>query len=254
MQMYIRREKYLKKIIGFTLAEVIIVMGVIGVVAAITIPNLVAEYQKTQYVSALKKAYAEINLVLKQMATDAGCPSDLTCTGFFSTLSNANVTIATAKLGKSMVTYMKVINDCGASLPATWTYGCFSTSINHNIDGSSSDNSTTDINSNYNFITTDGMTFSVYNFLNDCEDFVISQACGMLYVDINGFKPPNYMGRDVFKFFITNENGPHLYPYGGQKEASNGDWWKPSNYCSKNRPDGALCAGRIIENGWVMDY
>lgn len=33
---------------GFTLAEVLITLGIIGVVAAITIPNLIANHQKKQ--------------------------------------------------------------------------------------------------------------------------------------------------------------------------------------------------------------
>lgn len=35
---------YFKK--AFTLAEVLITLGIIGIVAAITIPNLIANYQK----------------------------------------------------------------------------------------------------------------------------------------------------------------------------------------------------------------
>lgn len=50
---------------GFTLAEVIITVGVIGVVAALTIPLLVANYQKMQTVVRLKKAYSEINQAIK---------------------------------------------------------------------------------------------------------------------------------------------------------------------------------------------
>ena len=43
--------------VGFTLAEVLITLGIIGVVAAMTIPNLIAKYQKEQTVVKLKKHY-----------------------------------------------------------------------------------------------------------------------------------------------------------------------------------------------------
>lgn len=49
---------------AFTLAEVLIVLVTIGIIAAITIPNLINNYQKTQYVTKLKKAYANFNRVL----------------------------------------------------------------------------------------------------------------------------------------------------------------------------------------------
>ena len=42
---------------GFTLAEVLITLGIIGVVSALTMPALVANYKKQEAVSKLKKSY-----------------------------------------------------------------------------------------------------------------------------------------------------------------------------------------------------
>ena len=42
---------------GFTLAEVLITLGIIGIVAAMTLPTLVNNYKKQIYVVGLKKAY-----------------------------------------------------------------------------------------------------------------------------------------------------------------------------------------------------
>ena len=75
---------------GFTLAEVLITLGIIGVVAALTIPTLINNYQKQEYVVGLKKAYAEFNQALAQFANDNGCPGDLKCTGFFETTSSSD--------------------------------------------------------------------------------------------------------------------------------------------------------------------
>ena len=41
---------------AFTLAEVLITLGIIGVVAAMTLPSLIANHQKQVYVTGLKKA------------------------------------------------------------------------------------------------------------------------------------------------------------------------------------------------------
>ena len=43
--------------LGFTLAEVLITLGIIGVVAALTLPNLIAKYQRTVTVNKVKKFY-----------------------------------------------------------------------------------------------------------------------------------------------------------------------------------------------------
>ena len=50
---------------GFTLAEVLITLGIIGAVAAITIPNLMTHFQQEQTVTKLKKAYSVINQAYK---------------------------------------------------------------------------------------------------------------------------------------------------------------------------------------------
>ena len=45
---------------AFTLAEVLITLGIIGVVAALTIPNIISDYQEKRTVATLKKAYSTI--------------------------------------------------------------------------------------------------------------------------------------------------------------------------------------------------
>ena len=44
--------------VAFTLAEVLITLGIIGVVAALTIPNIIDKYNEIQTVTKLKKAYS----------------------------------------------------------------------------------------------------------------------------------------------------------------------------------------------------
>ena len=51
---------------AFTLAEVLITLGIIGVVAAITIPTVVAKYQKEETVVKLKKTYSVVNHAILQ--------------------------------------------------------------------------------------------------------------------------------------------------------------------------------------------
>ena len=46
----------MSKRIAFTLAEVLITLGIIGVVAALTIPTLIQKYEKQVYITQLKKA------------------------------------------------------------------------------------------------------------------------------------------------------------------------------------------------------
>ena len=55
---------------SFTLAEVLITLGIIGVVAAMTLPSLIGNYKKRETVTILKKAYSEISQALKMAEVD----------------------------------------------------------------------------------------------------------------------------------------------------------------------------------------
>jgi len=55
---------------GFTLAEVLITLGIIGVVAAMTIPTLMMNYQKQVWESKLKKAYSVATNACERMLVE----------------------------------------------------------------------------------------------------------------------------------------------------------------------------------------
>lgn len=61
-----------KQKIGFTLAEVLITLGIIGVVAALTIPTLIANHRKTVVETRLAKIYSTMNQAVKMAEADYG--------------------------------------------------------------------------------------------------------------------------------------------------------------------------------------
>ena len=58
--------------VAFTLAEVLITIGIIGGVAAITIPTLIAKYQLKEGAVALKKAISVLNQAAAKTVVDFG--------------------------------------------------------------------------------------------------------------------------------------------------------------------------------------
>lgn len=50
---------------GFTLAEVLITLGIIGIVAALTIPGLITKCKEMQYRVTYKKVYSSLNQAMK---------------------------------------------------------------------------------------------------------------------------------------------------------------------------------------------
>ena len=58
------------KFFAFTLAEVLITLGIIGVVAALTIPTLISNHQKKVYVTQLKKSVNTLTNGFKLILAD----------------------------------------------------------------------------------------------------------------------------------------------------------------------------------------
>ena len=71
---------------GFTLAEVLITLGIIGVVAALTLPALIQNYQKQVYVNALKKSVSTLENGFKMALAEDGV-DELRHTELFKSLS-----------------------------------------------------------------------------------------------------------------------------------------------------------------------
>lgn len=240
--------------IAFTLAEVLVTLAIIGVVAAYTIPTLMRSYQKTQYITGLKKAYTIFNQVLKEVTIDYDCTNDLKCTGLFASTGG----VGAKAFGDEIVKYLKVSENCELSSDQN----CWADKTYLNYDGtpSTSDTNRNSKDTQYKFTTIDGMSFSIQHSGDpNCGTMLgwqnnLTQVCGWLYVDVNGLKGPNYMGRDVYKFYIANGKGAILYPYGGT-DGKPSQWWNDDvKRCVSDNKNGDYCAGRIMEESWEMNY
>lgn len=247
----------LLKVAAFTLAEVLIVLGIVGIIAEMTIPTLMSNVQNQAYLAMLKKAYTESNQVLSQMCTNANCIGDLKCTGLLGSGTTAKT------FGDEFTKYFKVAKNCGV-LSDTGIANCFPDTVYVSYDR-------TNANTGwdgwwYRFITADGMSFMIHNFGNDCADGGYSanvtnnltQVCGEALIDVNGLKGPNAAGRDIFQFYISNGKGPLFYPMGGVDDGTGWGHWKNAGgtpvTCYPGNPYGLTCAGRIIEESWQMNY
>lgn len=247
---------------AFTLAEVLITLGIIGVVAALTIPSLISNNTKVQYVTALKKAYSQTNQALAQMAVDNGTIGSI--------VDVVPAGASPEEAGDKFAEYFKIAKNCKANTGE----GCFPVFKNF-YDGSTA-GGTQDYDNGgayYKFITADGMSYAV-SYDGACttnagfdsiNNPLYNAQCGVLFIDVNGLKGPNVLGRDVFEFYITSRTGkaPVIYPFGGFYLGTGDDttggngWWNYNSvdYCGSNgNKYGAYCSGRVIEKGWKMDY
>lgn len=73
----------MRKSLGFTLAEVLITLAIIGVVAAMTIPSVIVNTNQQEFKTGLKKAVSVLNqAITMNMALENTSPSDLSSSTF----------------------------------------------------------------------------------------------------------------------------------------------------------------------------
>ncbi len=193
--------RFTRRKAAFTLAEVLITLGIIGVVAAMTLPLLISNYQHKVLETQFKKAYSELSQVILQIHTNTGI--ELIPNNF----SNKY------KLSDCLKEYYHIIEDCGRV--NVHTKGCIQLSPTEddvwNIDIYKSYSGKA-INFGYIddgvLITNNGTTLL---FEQGSQAATVGRF--LIGVDINGFKQkPNRFGHDVFVFEI--EPSGKLIPLG----------------------------------------
>lgn len=214
---------------AFSLAEVLITLGVIGVVAAMTIPTLIKDYQKTQIISKLKKAYT----VLIQATTLSKADN-----GDFDSWDwgdNSDPNSIKASFDKYWAPYLKVVKYCSSYTDCNYKYNHW-----HRLDNSSSV-TIVDLSYSTTVVLEDGTVLEVYYNGSTGEKYI--------YVDIDGGNGPAMHSKDVFMFEIDSSKGivPYCYTYGKTTIDSN---------CSSSG-QGQCCVTKIIKwDNWQIadDY
>ena len=228
---------------GFTLAEVLITLGVIGVVAALTLPNLLQNHQKKVFVTQLQRAVNLISNSATQLVSDENAPSldDTYLVAVNNDYKNAQ--------GKFMNKYFKVARDCGTDNRAA----CLG-EIYYSLDRTATTNLANVLNDSgwagpYYCVTVNtGATICMTTMSKDWE-----HNFSQVVLDVNGPAGPNTSGRDLFDFYLYSDgkiansydvNNPH-YEYQSSGER-----------CQdlKDIAYGGSCFQHLQANGWVMDY
>lgn len=205
---------------GFTLAEVLITLVIVGVVAAMTIPSLVNRTNKEELRTGLLKAQSVLSGVLERYYIENGIrisPSSLEGMGL------------ELKLKKAIMPYFSVAKDCGKDTCFNSSYNPYKTFNNEtnlgygNIDDGQ-------------FVLDDGMIVLLEN----------NYSSMFISVDVNGEKNPNRAGYDLFCFQINSDG--NLLPMGAEGTAL---YSATDEYCSKTSDDnknGLGCTAKALKD------
>lgn len=175
---------------AFTLAEVLITLGIIGIVAEMTIPTLMQDTQERVAVVKLLKFNATLQQAVELWKQDIGCTEDA-----YSCLVPQGLPDQVCSDFDQISKFMRISQNIGFGtadwLPAQTLnyYGDAQTGPAGGVSNLSS--------GTCKYMLQDGTSFTM-----DVDPIGFS-----IYVDVNGKKPPNRMGKDTFPFMVGYGTG-----------------------------------------------
>ena len=221
---------------AFTLAEVLITLGIIGIVAAMTLPTLIASYNKQECSVRLKKFYSTMSNAFNLATIDYGAMR------YWEFPTTQNDGPQMSKFAKTyLFPYLTGLRECGddsSGDSACFVYG--------------------------NKIFKQGLP-AVYIFSDgSCFGLNIggsNEGAGNIhiYYDYNCMKGPNEYGKDVFEFLIRwyKYYDQYTFKAGGYRVLNMTTREELLNDC-KNAQGNAKgeCAALIQYDGWEIkdDY
>lgn len=193
------------KLRAFTLSEVLLVLSVIGVVAALTIPTLIQKVSDDQYKAAWKKSFSAFSQATSLMLANNG-----------GDIENAFTTDDT--LRNEYTKHMTFVKTCDSASTAG---NCWSSAsaFKHLYGG------TAGISGSASGILSDGTLVRVGKAIGVNPSI---SAFNTIAVDVNGLKGPNTIGKDIFYIWVTNSGAK---PWGISGDLTAND---PATTCIEN--------------------
>lgn len=219
---------------GFTLAEVLVTLGIISVISAMTIPSISAKANNKAFAAKLSTTITTLETAFSNMMVDEGVAD------FFEIEEYKD------KISK----YIKITKledgDFGENYKEDFTKNNFGKTIDGEVGLTGSD------------YKSRGMPLLLKN------NALVQIADTKITIDVNGDLKPNVYGRDLFLFDISSEG--KLYAYGSRAlvdlNKDNPSWdraehWSTSSnklYACNDTKKALGCAGRLVENNFVVDF
>jgi len=169
---------------AFTLAEVLITLVIIGVVAALTIPTLITNYEKKVNAVKAKQAYALLTQAFRLSSVDNGSPSEWNVFP----LGESSYENTEAALNKYLLPYLRNPIFCGNGYTEETKKKCGAGSFSAGQD----------------YFLQNGSILSI-------TPMQILGGVFNMVIDVNGPQKPNKEGSDQFQFSLYGDN--QLSPY-----------------------------------------
>lgn len=221
-----------KKQKAFTLAEVLLTLVVIGIVASLTIPVLINNINQRSRIVALKEANRILSGAVQRIKTDNGG----TLAGLFS---------GSGDIQNAFGNYIGTLKKCQTGTGNCWsntTVGFDNGDITSSWHFSTYPSSTILNGMNISFLYTHGSSACTSTWIGSGTEVPAGGVCALIVVDINGNKSPNMLGADVFDFWLFRDR---IVPCGSYIDK----WSDPSIMCTAS-DQGRGCTAKYLKNDY----
>lgn len=181
-----------KRFWGFTIAEVLIVLGIIGIIAELTIPSLAQKFQDKVTVVSLKKEISVLQEALNLARAEEGPIQDWYKYSSEPDDAAARINFL-ASFNAVLSKYLKVTKNCGTGTGCLPAYKYLNGNPAPDYETSTSYSKMQLADGSILFFSTGIAEFGVPDY----------KACGVyIYLDTNGLKGPNRLGYDTFQTYV----------------------------------------------------
>ncbi len=211
---------YFNKNKGFTLAEILITLGVIGVVAAMTIPGLIQKNYEKRVISQLRETQSILSQAIRMAEEEYG-----TADGWCKTHDKECAEIIAGILKP----FIKLSQDCGV----IDLKGHCVINGNYKVKSGAKGLNYAIRNQVYKVVLLNGTAIWWRGPWGGGDSINGNKHSMMFYVDINGKNKPNTVGIDLFGFEVYPGSGliplgsplSSLYTYEKDCIPKNSDGW-----------------------------
>ena len=226
---------------AFTLAEVLITLGIIGVVAAITIPGLINNYQRHIIETTLREDYSILQQMMR-MSEESDTPFDVNIPDNMEGSKNWFEKYAQPYLKFGKVCYNTA--GCWHDKLPTKTLAGRTAYFNQTGIGVGTDIIAVALNNGSNIIFDGYGRSSLYSYFG----VSISESSTLIiFIDANGNRPPNVIGKDIYAAVYTSDG---IVPAGNSMSVEDINANCSSSANSNNA--GYFCLAKMKSSGWKI--
>lgn len=195
-RIYVSRSFFPLNTGAFTLAEVLITLGIIGIVAAMTLPALTGKYQQKILTSQFKKAYANLQTAINTVNSENGIPYECYTIRYGVDYHTSEC----KEFWEKILEQYQIVNTCKYN--AQHCRPVYKSKAQVLAEGGTVLNNACShpINEQTGYNLKDGSMLYIYNYpdYNDNSLF--------FGLDVNGLKGPNRWGYDLFYLDLYRGN------------------------------------------------